>query len=61
MSDISILFALDAEELMLQGDFKEAIRLCEEGIRAFPDYISARSIYIKSLLLDNQIGKAKFA
>ena len=59
MSDITILFALEAEEAMLEGNFDAAIKICEHGIKLFPDYISAYSIYLKSLMLSGDIPLSK--
>ena len=47
MSD-SCLFAVEAEQLLFAGMYDDAIEVCLEGIRKFPDYSSAYIILYKS-------------
>ncbi len=48
MPDISILFAVKAEELLEQGSVNEAIELCNRGIESYPDYPAAYCILAKA-------------
>ncbi len=54
MTDISPLFALEAEQLLLSGFVEEAIELCEKGLTTFPDYPAAQVILAK---LYHLVGK----
>lgn len=46
MSDISPLFAIEAEELLNKGLTKDTIELCKSGLETFPSYASAYNILI---------------
>jgi hypothetical protein len=48
MEEISILFAIDAEHLLLNGLIEDAIELCRQGIKSYPDYASAYSILVRA-------------
>ena len=48
MSEISPLFAVEAEQLMLAGEVDEAVRLCLEGLDVYPGYSAAYLILIRS-------------
>lgn len=48
MSNVSVLFAVEAEQMLLAGLTKDAIDLCLEGLNAYPDYPAAFSILAKA-------------
>ncbi len=48
MEEISPLFAVDAEHLLRNGLYEDAIQLCEEGLKEFPDYPAAIAILAKA-------------
>jgi len=48
MSNISPLFAVEAEELLNSGRAQEAIDLCKQGIEAFPNYTIAYGILARA-------------
>lgn len=48
MSNISPLFAVEAEELLKSGRAQEAIDLCNKGIEAFPNYSIAYGILARA-------------
>jgi tetratricopeptide (TPR) repeat protein len=50
MSEISSLFALEAEELFSKNEFLKAVELSKKGIDNFPDYALGYRILIKSLI-----------
>lgn len=54
MSDISPLFALEAENLLTNGHTEDAIELCKKGLEVYPDYPAAISILAKAY---NLLGK----
>jgi len=58
MDKISLLFAIEAEQLLLAGMTDEAIDLCEDGINAFPDYLAGYVVIIKAFIDTKQIEKA---
>jgi len=47
--NISINFAIEAEEMLQEGNYTEAINLCELGLKVYPNYLSAYSISTKAL------------
>ncbi|MFP4545053.1 MAG: tetratricopeptide repeat protein [Candidatus Kapaibacterium sp.] len=49
MTDISPLFALEAEELLEAGKIDESIALCREGLEAYPDYPAGLAILSRAL------------
>jgi hypothetical protein len=49
MGEISVLFAVEAEQLLLTDMFEEAIDLCYEGLKLYPEYASAYSIISRAL------------
>jgi tetratricopeptide (TPR) repeat protein len=59
MSDITPLFALDAEELMLAGKLDDAIELCKRGLEVYPDYAMAHYIIANSRFLAGEVEDAK--
>jgi len=54
MDEISPLFALEAEQLLLSGFAEEAIEICNNGLAVYPDYPVARVILARAY---NFIGK----
>lgn len=38
------IFARLAEELRLEGNIEEAIRICQQGIKEYPDYLTGRIV-----------------
>jgi hypothetical protein len=50
MDDISPLFALEAEQLMLDGKTDEAIELCNAGLLDYPDYPAAYAVLAQAYL-----------
>ncbi len=54
MDEISPLFALEAEQLLLSGFAEEAIEICNNGLAVYPDYPVARVILARAY---NLIGK----
>lgn len=59
MSDITPLFALDAEELMLAGNLDDAIDLCKRGLEVYPDYAMGHYIIANSRFLAGEVDDAK--
>ncbi|NLO18544.1 MAG: hypothetical protein GX121_01480 [Ignavibacteria bacterium] len=49
--EITLLFAVEAEQLMLSGDIEQAIDLLQKGMAKFPDYSAARVILEKAYSL----------
>jgi len=54
MDEISPLFALEAEQLLLSGFAEEAIEVCNNGLAVYPDYPVAKVILARAY---NLIGK----
>ena len=50
MDELSILFAVNAEEMLNNGDISSAVDLCQQGIVKFPDYPLGYYILAKSYL-----------
>lgn len=48
MSDISLLFAVEAEQLLLAGMPEEAIELCNQGLLVYPGYAAAISVLVRA-------------
>ena len=48
MDEITPLFAIEAEQLLLSGFLEEAIALCNKGLEAFPDYPTAKVILARA-------------
>ena len=48
MAEISYSFAMEAEQLLLDGKAEEALNLCIEGLQVFPEYPSAYGIQAKA-------------
>lgn len=59
MDEISVLFALEAEELINENKLDEAIKLCEAGLKIYPDYASAVAILAHAYLLRGDSQKAE--
>ncbi len=59
MTDITALFALEAEQLFLEGKFDQAIELCRNGLKIYPDYPAAYSILTRSFLKLGDIASAE--
>ncbi len=59
MTDITALFALEAEQLFLEGKFDQAIELCRNGLKIYPDYPAAYSILTRSFLKLGDIPSAE--
>jgi len=57
MSEISPLFVLEAEQLLLTGHIDEAIELCKEGLSIYPDYTTAKVFLEKAYSLKDQLDK----
>ncbi|MFA7627544.1 MAG: hypothetical protein WCZ17_10915, partial [Candidatus Kapaibacterium sp.] len=58
MQDISPLFAIEAEQLMLAGMTDEAVELCREGLAVFPVYPAAVNVLISSLIASGKPDEA---
>lgn len=58
MSDISPLFAVEAEELLNEGKYREAIELCKQGLEVYPEYDTAKLILSKALKLNGMDEEA---
>lgn len=55
MSEISLLFAVEAEQYLLAGMVNEAVDLCRRGLKIYPDYPSALNILNRAeKILQNQ-------
>jgi len=59
VSNVSPIFALDAEEMFLAGNKDEAIELCEAGVSEYPEYLAGYLLLIRLLLDANHIDRAK--
>ncbi len=59
MQKISIKFALEAEKLLAEQQYNEAIRLCERGLEIYPDYSSAAILLAKACFFHGEIDRAK--
>ncbi|HRP01971.1 MAG TPA: hypothetical protein PLE30_04910 [Candidatus Kapabacteria bacterium] len=60
MNEISPLFALEAEQLLLSGFIEEAIELCNKGLEVYPNYPVAQVILAKSYqVLGDKISSDK--
>lgn len=59
MDEISVLFALEAEELINENKLDEAVKLCEAGLKIYPDYASAVAILAHAYLLRGDSEKAE--
>lgn len=59
MSHISLLFAVEAEQLLLAGMPEEAIELCNEGLEVYPDYAAAISVLAKAYKILGDANKAQ--
>ncbi len=58
MDEISPLFAVDAEHLLRNGFYEDAIELCEEGLKEYPDYPAAIAILAKAYKCIGDSGMA---
>ncbi len=58
MDEISLLFALEAEELIKENKLDEAIELCGAGLRIYPDYAAAVTILAHAYSLRGDAEKA---
>lgn len=58
MSEISPLFAIEAEKLLNEGKPEQAAELCERGLDEYPDYTAALIVLAKAY---QAIGKADVA
>jgi len=58
VDNISPLFAIEAEKLLLSGSTNEAIELCRAGIAEYPDYQSAYYILSKCYIDINNYVEA---
>ena len=61
MTDLSPLFALEAEQLLLENKNDEAIELCNRGLEEFPEYPAAYAVLAQSFLEKNDIDSSKKA
>ena len=53
------LFAVEAEKLLENGNFSDALSLCEDGINKYADYASGYIIAIKASFKLNDLDKAE--
>ena len=51
---LSPLFAIDAQNLLNDGKIQEAIDLCEEGLKAFPNYAAGEGVLARAY---KQLGR----
>ncbi len=58
MNDISPLFAVEAEQLLLAGFTREAIDLCRKGLEQYPDYPTALAVLARAYEAAGDAGKA---
>lgn len=58
MNEISLLFAIEAEQLLKSGFPEEAIYLCIRGLEAYPEYSAAYSILAESYFNTGNFNKA---
>jgi tetratricopeptide (TPR) repeat protein len=58
MLEISPLFAVEAEQLLMAGLIDEAYELCSAGLEEYPHYPSGYQILAKCLIEKNDIEKA---
>ncbi len=50
MTEINPLFAIEAEQLLLDNKIEESINLCNQGLVEYPDYITAWGILVKAFI-----------
>lgn len=55
MSDLSPLFALEAEQLLLDNKIEDAIFLCNSGIEEYPNYTAAYAVLAQAYIQQNNI------
>lgn len=48
MEEISVFFAVDAEQYLISGFPQEAIDLCQRGLEAYPDYSAAYTVLARA-------------
>jgi tetratricopeptide (TPR) repeat protein len=58
MADISPLFAVEAEQLLMAGQIEEAIELCRKGLEDYPDYPAALSVLSRAYITSGNAGEA---
>lgn len=58
MSELSILFAVEADKLLQAGKPEEAIELCSRGLEIYPGYAAAISILAKAHNAVGELNKA---
>lgn len=58
MNEISLMFAVEAEQLLLAGLPEEAIELCNQGLELYPNYASAISVLARAYASFGNIQKA---
>ncbi len=58
MSEISPLFVLDAEEMIKNHKYSEAIELCLKGLDAYPDYAMGYKLLIRAYSENDEFDKA---
>lgn len=56
--DISPLFAVDAEELLEQGNVQEAIELCLKGLEVYPGYPAGEALLARAYKILGDSNKA---
>lgn len=56
--NISPLFAIEAEKLLVSGKLREAANLCMKGLKKYPNYETAHLILIKAFKGLNEFDKA---
>ena len=61
MSDLSPIFALEAEQLLLDNEYEEAIELCNKGIEEYPYYPAAYAVLAQAHFEKDNIEASKNA
>lgn len=59
MNEISPMFAVQAEQLLLAGMPEEAVELCLEGLEVYPGYAAAFAILVKAYIVLGAYDKAQ--
>lgn len=58
MDEVNILFAVDAEHLLINGESSEAILLLKNGLRKYPEYTAAYCLLAKAY---DEVGETETA
>jgi len=59
MNEITPMFAVHAEQLLLDGMPEEAIELCQQGLKVYPEYAAAIAILVKAYIVLGALDKAQ--